>query len=53
MQVAIPDQVAPLTQEMLAKMSQEAEQLKACLQQNISSVKSQLEPYIGELTSDI
>lgn len=34
-------------------MSQEAEQLKARLQQDTSSVKTQLEPYIEELTSDI
>lgn len=51
--VAIPDQVTPLTQELLAKMSQEAEQLKARLQQDIRSVKNQLEPYIEELKSDI
>lgn len=51
--VAVSGQVTPLTWELLAKMSQEAEQLKAHLQQDISSVKSQLEPYIAELTSDI
>ncbi|KAI5087276.1 apolipoprotein A-IV isoform X1, partial [Silurus meridionalis] len=51
--VAVKHQVTPLTQELLAKMSQEAEQLKARLQQDFGSVKTELEPYIEELASDI
>lgn len=42
-------EVVPLTQELLTKLSQEAEQLKARLEQDLSTMTSQLQPYAEEL----
>ncbi|XP_007258345.2 apolipoprotein A-I [Astyanax mexicanus] len=51
--VTVRSQMTPMTQDLLAKISQEAEQLKVRLQQDLSSVQSQLEPYIQELSSNL
>lgn len=51
--LAIQSQVTPLTQELLTKLSQEADQLKLSLEQEITSAQTQLKPYVEELKVDI
>ncbi|KAL1255303.1 hypothetical protein QQF64_013364 [Cirrhinus molitorella] len=51
--VSIQSQVTPLTQYLLAKLSQEADQLKLRLEQEITSVQSQLKPYVEEIRGEI
>ncbi|XP_066530991.1 apolipoprotein Eb-like [Hoplias malabaricus] len=51
--VAVRSQMTPPTQDLLTKISQEVEQLKVRLQQDLSSVKSHADPYIQELVTDI
>ncbi|KAL6461271.1 hypothetical protein MHYP_G00312370 [Metynnis hypsauchen] len=51
--VVLRSKMTPLTQEMLTRAFQEAEQLNVRLQQDLSSVKSQLEPYVQELMSNV
>ncbi|KAI4876211.1 hypothetical protein NFI96_017947 [Prochilodus magdalenae] len=51
--VVLRGQMTPMTQEMLTRVFQEAEQLKMRLQQDLSSVKSQLEPYVQEVMSNL
>ncbi|KAK1804879.1 hypothetical protein P4O66_019137, partial [Electrophorus voltai] len=50
--VAVQSQVTPLTQELLEKLSQEAERLKSPAV-HLSSAQSQLQPYVNELVTDI
>jgi len=51
--VALRGQVTPLTQDLLGKLTQEAEVLKARLDQDLSSVRTQLKPYAEELNEEI
>merc|ERR1712212_732322 len=51
--VALRSQVTPLTQDLLAKITHEAELLKARLDQDLSTVRAQLQPYAEELSVDI
>ncbi|XP_072530836.1 uncharacterized protein [Salminus brasiliensis] len=51
--VVLRGQVTPLTQETMTRFFQEAEQLKVRLQQDLSSVKSQVDPYMQELMSTV
>ncbi|TRY96382.1 hypothetical protein DNTS_029316 [Danionella cerebrum] len=51
--LAIQSQVTPLTQELLTKLSQEAEQLKQRLDQEMTTVQAQLKPYMEEIKADI
>ncbi|XP_016348248.1 apolipoprotein A-IV a [Sinocyclocheilus anshuiensis] len=51
--LAIQSQVTPLTQDLMAKLSQEADQLKLRLEQEMTSVQSHLKPYVEEIRGDI
>ncbi|XP_051728629.1 apolipoprotein A-IV a isoform X1 [Ctenopharyngodon idella] len=51
--LAIQSQITHLTQNLLAKLSQEADQLKLRLEQEMTSVQSQLKPYVEEIRVDI
>ncbi|XP_056336519.1 apolipoprotein A-IV a [Danio aesculapii] len=51
--LAIQSQVTPLTQELLTKLSQEADQLKLHLELEITSAQTQLKPYVEEIKVDI
>ncbi|XP_060948988.1 apolipoprotein A-IV a [Limanda limanda] len=44
-------QVAPLTQDLMAKVTQEAELLKARLEKDLAAVSTNLQPYTEDLTS--
>ncbi|XP_034748385.1 apolipoprotein A-IV-like isoform X2 [Etheostoma cragini] len=50
---ALRTQVAPLTQDLLSKFSQEAEQLKNRLEKDLTTVGSSLQPYTEELVADL
>ncbi|RXN05431.1 mitochondrial import receptor subunit TOM40-like protein [Labeo rohita] len=51
--LVIQSQITPLTQDLLAKLSQEADQLKLRLEQEMTSVQSQLKPYVEEIRGEI
>lgn len=50
---ALQTQVAPLTQDLLAKLSQEAELLKARVDADLTSAGAALQPYVEELKEDL
>uniref|UniRef100_A0A8B9KCH0 Apolipoprotein A-IV n=1 Tax=Astyanax mexicanus TaxID=7994 RepID=A0A8B9KCH0_ASTMX len=51
--VVLRGQMTPMTQEVMTRIFQESEQLKVRLQQDMSTVKSQLEPYVQEVMSNV
>ncbi|TKS88750.1 Apolipoprotein A-IV [Collichthys lucidus] len=51
--VAVRSQVAPLSQDFMTRFTQEAEQLKARLEKDVSAVGTQLEPYTQEMVAHI
>ncbi|XP_066531111.1 apolipoprotein A-I-like [Hoplias malabaricus] len=51
--VVLRGQVTPLTQQMLSRVFQEAEQLNVRLQQDLTSMKSQLEPFVQQMMTNI
>ncbi|KAJ8000311.1 hypothetical protein DPEC_G00203520 [Dallia pectoralis] len=51
--VAMRSQVTPLTHDLLAKLSQEAELLKARFERDLSATTAELQPYSDELKADL
>ncbi|KAG7278781.1 hypothetical protein CRUP_019087 [Coryphaenoides rupestris] len=51
--VALQTQVAPLTQDLLAKLSQEAELLKAHVDADLTSAGAALQPHVDEVKEDL
>uniref|UniRef100_A0A8C3AP68 Uncharacterized protein n=1 Tax=Cyclopterus lumpus TaxID=8103 RepID=A0A8C3AP68_CYCLU len=50
---ALRTQVAPLTQEYMTQFTQEAEQLKARLEKDLTAVSTNLRPYGEELVAEL
>ncbi|TNN26072.1 Apolipoprotein A-IV [Liparis tanakae] len=50
---ALRTQVAPLTQDLMTKFSQEAELLKSRLEKDLTAASATLRPYAEELVADI
>ncbi|KAF0024454.1 hypothetical protein F2P81_023256 [Scophthalmus maximus] len=50
---ALRTQVAPLTQDLMSKFTQEAELLKARLEKDLTAVSAGLQPYAEELVADL
>ncbi|XP_023254480.1 apolipoprotein A-IV-like, partial [Seriola lalandi dorsalis] len=50
---ALRTQVAPLTQDLMSKFTQESERLKARLEKDLTAVSAGLKPYAEELVSDL
>ncbi|KAK5883172.1 hypothetical protein CesoFtcFv8_019532 [Champsocephalus esox] len=50
---ALRTQVAPLTQDLMSKFTQEAELLKARLEKDLTAVSASLQPYAQELVADL
>ncbi|XP_056154862.1 apolipoprotein A-IV a isoform X2 [Lampris incognitus] len=51
--MALDTQVTPMTQDLLAKFSQEAELLRARVEKDVSTVSTLLHPYAEELKADL
>ncbi|XP_030203924.1 apolipoprotein A-IV [Gadus morhua] len=51
--VTLQSQVAPMSQELLAKVSREAEQLKGRVESDLSLLSAHLQPYADELKEDL
>ncbi|XP_054462481.1 apolipoprotein A-IV-like [Anoplopoma fimbria] len=51
--VALRTQVAPLTQDYMTRFYQEAEQLKASLEKDVTAVSTNLRPFTEELVADL
>jgi len=51
--VALRTHLAPLTQDLLTKLSHEAELLKARLEKDLSTVSAHVHPYAEELRADL
>ncbi|XP_056439507.1 apolipoprotein A-IV-like [Gadus chalcogrammus] len=51
--VTLQSQAAPMSQELLAKVSREAEQLKGRVESDLSLLSAHLQPYADELKEDL
>jgi len=51
--VVMRTHVGPLTQDFMAQFSQQAEQLKAVLDKDLTAVSSTLKPYVEKLVADL
>uniref|UniRef100_A0A8P4G643 Apolipoprotein A-IV n=1 Tax=Dicentrarchus labrax TaxID=13489 RepID=A0A8P4G643_DICLA len=51
--VSLRTQVAPLTQEFMTRFSQEAEQLKARLDKDLTAVSTNMQPYAEEMVAHL
>jgi len=47
------DQMAPLTQDLITKLSQEAEQLKTRVETELNAMSAQLKPYAEQLSTEL